>query len=450
MKVIADDRAELVETYIQGCCNFVDAYSRTTEATEALLHPEDPKAIKAAGEITRSIAGNRRALEGLYIAKWDTYVLAHTNPDSVDKTFRDEASAAELEERVRKADAAFCTGIVQAPVTKKMVIPVYAPVKDKDGEMIGFAGGAFFTDDLSDRLAGIISEGATDISYSLINANNNTYIFSDYEALVGTVCDEDNILDSIAKVRTDTSLKGNYGFTSGKRVSVYHYMPNRDWVLVVEEESEEVFDIVGGVRMVLLLNCLMAVLLMTLAVVISVNGVMRPLRAINRAIVRLREGDYSQGHTIEKYTGRSDEFGRVAQAVCELDEVMEHQYELFLELLKAQTVGTIVMENNEAREILLINDRALEMMNLAGKKNPVTSADIRNEFDEENLAIVDANIARVLETEDGEVTYEVSISNGVVRRQILSNAKHVILSKGKDVVILNLTDLTEIAEREKE
>ena len=94
MNVIAGDRAELVETYIQGCCNFVDAYSRTSEAADALLHPKDDNAIRSAREITKSIAGNREGLEGLYIAQWDTYVLAHINPDSVDKTFREPDSAA--------------------------------------------------------------------------------------------------------------------------------------------------------------------------------------------------------------------------------------------------------------------------------------------------------------------------------------------------------------------
>ena len=448
MNVIAGDRAELVETYIQGCCNFVDAYSRTSEATDALLHPKDDNAIRSAREITKSIAGNREGLEGLYIAQWDTYVLAHINPDSVDKTFREPDSAAELEAQIRKADAAFCTGIVQAPVTKKMVIPIYAPVKDDAGEMIGFAGGAFLTDDLSGRLAGIGKGSKTDVSYSLINAKTGTYIFSDDEAKVGTECMDDDVLDAILEVRRDASLAGDCNFTKGNRVVSCHYMANRDWVFVVEDESTEVFSVVSWVRIVLLASCLVVTALMILVVLISIHGVMRPLRSINRAIGRLQEGDYSQGHAIEKYTGRSDEFGQVAQAVCELNGVMENQYELFLEMLKVQTVGMIVMRSLD-RKIVLINDRAKEMMNLGHKEGDVTHLDIRNEFDDDNLAVVDSYIDKLMETEDGEVSYEVTITNGAIRRRIYTNAKHVVLANGDDDVILCMTDLTELEQRKK-
>ena len=187
---------------------------------------------------------------------------------------------------------------------------------------------------------------------------------------------------------------------------------------------------------------------MTLVALFSIQGVMRPLRAINRAIVRFRQGDYSQGHAIEKYTKRSDEFGQVAQAACELNEVMENQYELFGEILKAQTVGMIVMRSLD-RKIILINDRAKEMMNLAHKEGLVTHMDIRNEFDDENLAIVDGHIDKLMESDKGEVTYEVSIANGAIHRHILTTAKHVILSNGDDDVILCMTDLTEMEERQK-
>jgi adenylate kinase len=116
-------------------------------------------------------------------------------------------------------------------------------------------------------------------------------------------------------------------------------------------------------------------------------------------------------------------------------------------MLKAQTVGTIVMRSDESQEILMINDKALEMMNLAGYKGSVTATDIRNEFEEDQLAIVDENMKRVQEDETEEVSYEVSITNGVIRRYIFTSARHVLLSNNDDVIILCMTDLTELEER---
>ena len=449
MDVIANDRAQLVETYIQGCCDFVGAYARTTEAREALEKPKDTGALASIRELTKGMAEDQANLEGLYVAKWDTYVLAHNNPDSMDKTFREPDAAKELEEAIRKADAAFCTGIVQSPVTKKMVIPVYAPVKNKAGEMIGFAGAAFFTDGLSERLASVRGQGKAGVDYSLINVVTNTYIFDNNDALVGTECEDEELLDAVKKSNDELNRGSDYSYSndSGQVVSC-HYMTNRDWVFVIRDQHHEVFSVIGTVRALLIGSCVVAMLLMVLVVFFSVRAVMHPLRAINRQLVRLKEGDYSEGHKIEKYAKREDEFGRMAQAVNELKDVMGNQYELFREMLRAQTVGTIVMRS-QTQEILMINDRALEMMNLAGYQGTVTAMDIRNEFDDDQLEIVDENMRRVQETEGAEVSYEVSVTNGVVRRHIYTSARHVFLSNTDDVIILCMTDLTELEERKK-
>ena len=447
LSVIANDRAELVETYIQGCCNFIDAYSHTTEAREALENPKDAGALQGIRDVTNQMAEHQENLEGLYIAKWDTYVLAHINPDSMDKTFRDGDAAKELEQQIRKADAPFCTGIVQAPVTKKMVIPVYAPVKNQRGEMIGFAGAAFYTDALSERLDSTVRNGRANVDYSLINSLTNTYIFDNDDSLVGTECKDDVILDAVKRASEDLDLGGDYSFSEGARVVSCHYMANRSWVFVIRDNQHEVFNVIGTVRMMLIVACVLALLVMVLVVLISVKTVMRPLSAISREIVRLKEGDYSRGHQVEKYAAREDEFGRVAQAVDELSYVIGNQYELFREMLKAQTVGTIVMRSDESQEILMINDKALEMMNLAGYKGSVTAMDIRNEFEEDQLAIVDENMKRVQEDETDEVSYEISITNGVIRRYIFTSVRHVLLSNNDDVIILCLTDLTELEER---
>ena len=137
MSVMAKDRAELIETYIAGCCNFLDNYSKTFEITN-VLENQTPYTIKKAQEYTNKCAEEKSRIEGLYVAKWDTYTLAHINPDSVNKTFRDKNSAKALENQIRKNNKAFCTGIVMAPVTKKMVIPVYSQVLGSNGEPIGF------------------------------------------------------------------------------------------------------------------------------------------------------------------------------------------------------------------------------------------------------------------------------------------------------------------------
>ncbi|MBO4396529.1 MAG: hypothetical protein J5819_09315 [Eubacterium sp.] len=391
MSVIARDRAELVETYIRGCIDYVDEYSHLPEAADALENPNDSGIIDNLREVTREVAADRNDIEGLYVAQWDTYVLAHINPDSVDKTFRDEEGARELEEKIRKADAGFCTGIVQAPVTKKMVIPVYAPVKSKTGEMIGFVGAAFYADSLSRELHSITQN--ENVSYSLINAANNTYIFDNDEALSGTPCEDEDILSAIKTIHTKVGNGGYYNYSKSGQVVSCYFMANRDWLFVIRDDSSDVFGVVGSIREAMIIICAAIAVFVIIATAITASRLMRPARAISDQIRRLRDGDYSRGHSMEKYTERIDEFGDIASAVDELQVDLENQYELFFEMLRVQTVGTLVTRTDNS-EVVLINEKAMEFMNLTGEPERVTIDDIRNEFDDDALEIVDGNMAK--------------------------------------------------------
>ena len=155
MNVIIRDRAQLVETYISGCCNFVDGYARNPVVRNFILNKDKTSAVQQLHELTKAYATSHNYIEGLYIADWDTYVYEHTNKDSMNKTFREKDKAKELEDSIKNKDKAFCTGIVLAPVTKKMVIPVYAPVYDEKGQAVCFAGAAFYTTGLEEILSSI-------------------------------------------------------------------------------------------------------------------------------------------------------------------------------------------------------------------------------------------------------------------------------------------------------
>lgn len=246
MKVFAKDRAQLVETYIQGCCDYLEGFSKSTEVRDVLENPLDTDCLKAVRNTTSRIASDRENLEGLYVAKWDTYVLAHNNPDSMNKTFRDKDSALELEDQIKKVGTAFCTGIVQAPVTKRMVIPIYAPVKNDKGEMIGFAGAAFDTAGLEECLSSLKGRGIEEVGYALINVKKNQYIFSEEENMVGAEVKDEGLKTGIVKAHTDPELGGYYSFTGENGITSCYYMANRDWAFVVTEENSEVYsDSVG-------------------------------------------------------------------------------------------------------------------------------------------------------------------------------------------------------------
>lgn len=443
MNVIARDRAQIVEVYINDCVDFLNGYAKATENREVLEHPEDPAYIQASRDYTRLYAEGYTDIEGLYVARWDTYVLAHTNPDSVDQTFRDAESAKTLEDMIRAAGRPFCTGIVQAPVTKKMVIPVYAPIYDSKGEAIGFAGAAFLSDGLAEILQNLSDEGSSGVGYSLLNAETGVYIFDYDESVVGAECTDPNILEVIKSFREEGFSDSCISYTSGDRIVCCYYMADRDWLFVESDTRDDIFGVISVVRTWLIFICLAITAAMVLICVIGVDRQMRPIKDINSAIERLKANDFTHDARVMGYREREDEFGTIAAAVVDLHSVLQSQNELFLEMLESQSAGMLVLTAEE-EEIVLINRTALEFFGLSENDRPwLNISMIRARFEEEDNEYVKEQLDEVRHA-NNKVSFELTIKRGEDESiTILAHAKGVRLSNDNRVIIISLTDITE-------
>ncbi len=440
--VIAKDRAALVETYIEGCCDFVEEYSLSSEIRNVLKDPDDPEKLKAAREFTLKSAEGHESIEGLYTAEWDTFVLAHINPESMDQTFREPDAAKALEDQIREKGDAFCTGIVLAPVTKKMVIPVYAPVFDEKGEAIGFAGAAFYTDGLERRL-NALTEDSEKTGYSLLNADNSVYIFDDDASHVGTECKEPEKVDAVRYFANEGKDSSVWTYTGDGRVEVFYRIPDRNWIFVVEDSESAVFAVIDIIRNRLTIAGTVVTIAMVVICFILIELTMKPLRAINNQIERLKRSDYSKNEQVMKYCSREDEFGTIANAVVELHGVMENQYQLFLEMLEAQTAGTLVTDAAD-KTVVLINGTALKLYGIdPNKKSTVTLDEIRARFDVEDLSRIEEARDKAMNTGE-EITFEAAVTHDDgTRVQLFNLAKAARLSNGDTVVIFSIIDITD-------
>ncbi|MBR1743937.1 MAG: diguanylate cyclase [Lachnospiraceae bacterium] len=448
MGVIAHHRADLAENYIEGRCDFLNGYARCIEAIHVLEDPEDPQLVEAARECTDNYAAGYDSIEGLYVAFWDTYVLAHTNPDSVAKTFRDRDSAKELEDLIRKHQTSFCTGIVQAPVTKKMVMPVYSPVKNDEGEMLGFAGAAFYPEAIGVQLD---AGEETKYDYTILNCSNRICLYDSADSgLVGMENKNKALWNEVEQIKksTESAKQGSLNF--GGRVMSVYYMPDYDWIFVVSESEDDVFALVDMVRNTIMHILLPITFVLVLGLGFVIGKLMNPIGKINNQIIRLEASDFSRGHDVEKYTGRRDEFGTISRAVMKLHSTLENQDELFREMLDAQTAGLVVSKDSN-HELILINQKALALYGIPyAEKASVMIESIRALFSEEELAHIDEQLQKVTEQQK-----EVVIESSIIYRDgskgyLLTHVKSVTLSNRETVSIYSLVDISERKKLEQE
>lgn len=441
MGIIAHHRADLAENYIEGRCDFLNGYARCIEALGVLEDPENQTLVEAARDCTNNYAAGYTSLEGLYLASWDTYVLAHTNPDSMDKTFRTPEAAKELENLIKKHQTAFCTGIVQAPVTKKMVMPVYCPVRGKNGEMTGFVGAAFYPEVIGVQLD---AGEETKYGYSIINCSGKMYIYDSADSgLVGMENTNENLWREVERLKKGDGDVGQGSLSYGGRVMSFYYMPDYDWIFVVSESEQDVFQLVDTVRNTIMAIVLPITFLFVIVLGFVIGRMMVPIEKINNQILRLQSADFSRGHDIEKYTGRRDEFGTISQAVMKLRSTLQNQDELFREMLDVQTAGMVVSKNATS-ELILINQRALTLYGVPyAEKNALTMKGIRALFSEEELVHIDEQLHKLKEGQDEVVFESPIIYKDGSKRYLLAHVKIVTLSNGERVSICSLMDISE-------
>ena len=446
MAAIAQDTANLIDTYIYWCCDFVNGYSRMSEIRDVLDHDKDPALYAKAQEATDRYAEGYHDIEGLYVANWDTYVIAHTNPDSIDQTFRDEESALELQLRATEERTAYCTGIVKAPVTGVYVIPVYAAVYNDRGEATGFAGGAFYSEDLEIMLDSLNKKNLKGADFALIDAESGMTILSGDTGKAGSVCEDEKLLDAVSLVAGNMDPDGYYSYTDGGMVYSLHYMRNRNWVFVMMNTGEDVFGTLMVIRVSLIVICLILTAVMVGLCTYGVKMTMKPLDAINDEVVRLKANDYSTGHEIDKYCDRNNEFGTISNAIKELHGVLENQYELFVELFELQSTGMVVTTADNTK-IKLINDMALDLYDIdRSRKNTVTIEEIRAGFDPDEVEGIDEQIGVTVKSEN-EIIFETTKTDrkdpSAPKKHLLTHSKAVHLSNGEDVIIYSVIDITD-------
>lgn len=439
IEVIVKDRAQLVETYIKGCCDFIRGYSKAPEVLEALNNDSNPQVLEKLHNLTLKYAADHNEIEGLYTAHWNTYVLDHINPKSIGRTFRNDINSKALENIIKKAGNALCLGVVTAPISKKMVISVYAPVYDGQGNAKGFVGAAFLTGGLSKILNSV---SANEIVYSLINAKTSDYIFNNNLELVGEKCSDDRMLDIIKSLRDKNSTTDTISYKSKNAVTTCYFMADRDWVFVVEDANENVFRIISPARKILIVTCLVMTIIMVLTCALNVDYQMKPLREINAKILKLKSSDFTHDGKIEEYCLRHDEFGTIAHAIEELHSVLENQSQLFFEILEAQTVGTLIT-NAEDNKIILINKMAMKLYGFEGlDKESIRMEDIQALFDEKETEKIH-EVRELSKISKEEIVYETTVNRLDGKKlHLLSHAKSARLSNGETIVIFSFINIT--------
>lgn len=250
MTAITDERAHIIQNYVEQAENTLKNFSKASQVIEALENLNDEGKVKAAQDYTTEFGKDIDALEGLWIGTWETEVVTHTNPGVVGMRTREGEKLEQLRNALlERGDEVFDTGITISPASGAQVVSMYKAVYDNNHKPVGFVSLGLYTEGLLNTLDTIPISGVENSFYSMVNVNDGTYVF--YQPDSEQVGREVKNNDELKKL--SESLKGNYTdarkdnfeykLDGKKYISIYSYIPTYGWILTIDDTKGEVFNL---------------------------------------------------------------------------------------------------------------------------------------------------------------------------------------------------------------
>lgn len=319
METMVDERSQIIENYVREVEGYLTAYSRAGDITDLLHDPADPAAIAAAQRYTEVFSADIDNLEGIYVSEWDTHVLAHTNSNVAGIYTREGAALEQLQNAMLEADGVYNTGFIFSPASGKQIISMYRACCDENGSPIGLVGGGIYITRLKEMLDNLPTAGLDNAEYYLVDTNTGNYIFHHDEDMLGIKAEEEHIIEIMESLKgtdasTDMTSFMEYTENGTEYISAYHFVSNRGWLFMMTDSSAEIFASVNKNKRDMVIICVAALAVLTLAAYVIISVSMRPLTPIGKMLLRIAHCDISDDYDIKKYVNRKDDLGGIAQA----------------------------------------------------------------------------------------------------------------------------------------
>lgn len=368
-----DAQAGIIEEYLRHQEDLLSAYSKSPEVIGFLENVSDAGKQEAAQRYTEKYYKELDNWEGLYIAEWNSHVIAHSNSEVVGITTREGEELASLQGILAKGEL-YNTGIIVSPASEKLILSLYCPVYGEDGNtVIGYVGGGPFADSLEELLASMQNKGA---KYSMLNAGTGTYIFDEDETLMAQEIQDELLLSIVSSVQPDKSkLSGEKDYIdkkAGDSIAVYQYMPEHNWVLVSRDSEKNIYADANKSINILGTICVFFDMLIALLSWLLIHINIRPLKYVEKSIIQLKELNLEKRHELDKYINHKSEIGQIATAVDSLYDSFKDIVSTLDECSDSLTESAVKMSDSSEVLIQYMEENSDATKEFAGHTNSIT------------------------------------------------------------------------------
>ncbi len=324
---LCNARAAYVEAYINQFCEYFHGLTTMQESIDALSNPDDPEKVAAAQRALQQYISTRQDMEGLFLATKETKLICHTVEKAIGSQISDDPAVwKNREEGVGAApNHVWFRGAVVSTSTGAIVGNVYAGVYNSAGELLGYAGGGNFLQNVTEKVYSMDLNGYEEAQVYVINVNAGNYVMSADESEIGKeiTADDQDVVEAVK-----TSNKGIMEYTDestgARSMLAYEYLPNLGMVLYVCDTEAEIFANANKLATLISILCVAVLIVSIIVVVIITRIISNELDEITDVIQVVGTLDLTQTDNLKKYQGRKDEVGKIADATSTLTDAVKN------------------------------------------------------------------------------------------------------------------------------
>jgi diguanylate cyclase (GGDEF)-like protein len=269
LSALGNERAFVIEDFVSNAEATLNAFSKAPQILDVLENPNDAKAVKAAQDYNSAFAEGLTGLEGLYICDWDSKTLTHSTLATVGKVIRSGQSLSDLQLSIQSAgNEVYTLGVLVSPSSGNTVLSMYKGISDSEGHLKGFVGYAIETKALVNKLNEMKTPGVTTSFYAMLDVPSKTYVFDqESDEAAGTPIAQEDLLRTCDEVKgKNEAVTDTYEYKAGPMtvLGTYEYMPKRQWILLMNADKKEVYNLVNAMIMFMVVFIILQAAAMTM------------------------------------------------------------------------------------------------------------------------------------------------------------------------------------------
>lgn len=358
MMTALDGQAEILDQYVNWSELLMREYATADEIYNVIKYPENEEYVKAAQAYTEKFFANLNMWEGVYVSNWSTTVLAHSNPAAVGMTTRSGDSLPPYQATMTdQPDGFYNGGVFVSPASGKIILNLRQAIYDKDGTTpIGLVGGGPFVNGLGAVLAKYNVEGLGSARYNILDTTANLYILGSDETLNCTTVGDERLLDILERI-AGGSQSGNVRYED--EIITYRTVPDYHLALIMTDTASEVFAASNALRVKMILLCTAVSIVLVAGVYVVARIVLKPLKAVETAVVQLGSFSLAPNEGIQKYVGSRSEIGQIATAVERLTDGLGEAVATMNDCARSLVHGVSVMQKTSGSLVDCATDNML-------------------------------------------------------------------------------------------